>query len=363
MGGVRRHNAELLPRAAKLLAEDAGELVIMEGRDPIAFELPPEVRRLQTNVPASPPAVRASFEGRALRKLLAEEAQAGRPIDLVHLAHLPAPRSLPIPHTHTIHDLRALHGAHSPMSRRLVSRHIIGAAVRSAAHTITVSELVKGQLVESFQVDADRVHVIPNGCDHLPLLPRADAAHPADAERDRAPLLCVGHLEPRKNISLLIEALALDATLGDLVLVGSPKGNEGELLAALAATRGVATRVRFAGYIDDEALAQLYAECRACVFPSRLEGFGIGVAEAMRAGAPVAIARGTGMDEVAAGSCVEFDPSDPEDCAAAVHRAVARGQAELGAARERASAFAWDASAAELVRVWRSAALEGVACT
>ena len=49
MGGVRRHNAELLPRAAALLSEAGGELVVMEGREPVAFELPPEVRRLQSD--------------------------------------------------------------------------------------------------------------------------------------------------------------------------------------------------------------------------------------------------------------------------------------------------------------------------
>jgi len=347
MGGVRRHNAELLPRAAALLSEAGGELVVMEGREPIAFELPPEVRRLQSEVPFRPAAIRASFEGRALRSVLAEEAGAGRAIDLVHLGHLPAPRSLPVPHTHTIHDLRALSGEHTPMSRRLVSRHVIGAAVAGAAQVITVSEVVKGQLISEFGVESEQVQVIPNGCDHLPVLPRESG--------EDAPLLHVGHLEPRKNVGLLIEALALDEGLGELVLVGSPKGREQELLEALAKARAVSARVRFAGVIGDEELAQLYAGCSACVFPSKLEGFGIGVAEAMRAGAPVAIARGTAMDEVAAGCCEEFDPDDPTDCVRAMHSAISMEANKLDAARERATAFSWDRSAEELARVWCAA--------
>ena len=108
MGGVRRHNAELLPRVSKLLSHAGGELVLMEGRGPIAFELPADIRIWKGDVPSSPAPVRASFEGRALRSALQEEAAAGRPIDLVHLGHMPAPRSLPVPHTHTIHDLRML---------------------------------------------------------------------------------------------------------------------------------------------------------------------------------------------------------------------------------------------------------------
>jgi len=347
MGGVRRHNAELLPRVARLLAEAGGELVLMEGREPVAFDLPANIRVQRSEVPSSPAAVRASLEGRALRSLLEEEAAAGRPIDLVHLGHMPAPRSLPVPHTHTIHDLRALSGEHTPMSRRLVSRHVIGAAVSGATHLITVSELVKEQLVLEFGADPDRVCVIHNGCDHLPVRPRE--------QREDAPLLTVGHLEPRKNVKLLLEALAFDEALADLVLVGAPKGREQDLLETLAAKHGVRERVRFAGVVGDDQLAQLYAECAACVFPSRLEGFGIGVAEAMRAGAPVAIARGTAMDEVAAGCCVEFDADDPADCARAVRGAISLEAAALDAAHERSKSFAWDVSAEMLLGVWQAA--------
>jgi len=347
MGGVRRHNAELLPRVARLLSDAGGELVLMEGKAPISFELPEEIRVLKGDVPSSPAPVRASFEGRALRSTIAEEAAAGRPIDIVHLGHMPAPRSLPVPHTHTIHDLRMLTGEHTPMSRRLVSRHVIGAAVSKAARVITVSELVKGQLVAEFGAKEEEVCVVPNGCDHLPVLERED--------KEGGPLLSVGHLEPRKNVQLLIEALSLDEALGELVLVGAPKGSEQDLLQALAKERGVSERVRFAGVVSDGELAQLYAQCSACVFPSKLEGFGIGVAEAMRAGAPVAIARGTAMDEVSAGCCVEFDAEDATDCVRALHSAISMETSALDAARERATTFSWGRGAEELARVWCAA--------
>jgi glycosyltransferase involved in cell wall biosynthesis len=348
MGGVRRHNAELLPRAAELLAAEGGELVLMEGRSPIAFELSAKIRRLPSAVPASPPAIRASFEGRALRQALITEEAAGRQIDLVHLGHMPAPRSLPVPHTHTIHDLRLLKSAHTPMSRRLVSRHVVGAAIKGAALVITVSELVKEQLREQFNLDPERVRVVPNGSDHLEVLPR---------KKDHSgPLLCVGHLEQRKNVKLLIEALALDHQLGELVLIGAPKAGEEARLKELAASRGVSERVRFAGVVDDAELTRLYAECAACVFPSKLEGFGIGVAEAMRAGAPVAIARGTAMDEVSQGRCAEFDSDDPADCAGAIHRAIKSSPEQLRSAEERSATFSWDKSAEALVSAWRTAA-------
>ena len=350
MGGVRRHNAELLPRVASLLADAGGELILMEGREPVAFELPTDIRVLKSDVPSSPAPVRASLEGRALRRAIKNEAASGKAIDLVHLGHMPAPRSLPIPYTHTIHDLRMLTGEHTPMSRRLVSRHVIGAAVKGATKLITVSELVKRELIAQFDAKEEQVCVVSNGCDHLPVQEREI--------KESGPILSVGHLEPRKNVRLLIEALSLDVHLGELVLVGAPKGEEQELLEALAEKLGVRERVRFAGVVEDDELVRLYARCSACVFPSKLEGFGIGVAEAMRAGAPVAIARGTAMNEVARGRCVEFDPADAADCAAAIQRAFKSTPERLRAAEERSRAFTWDKSAEELLSVWRSVAAE-----
>ena len=346
MGGVRRHNAELLPRIAKLLADAGGELVLMEGREPVAFELPADIRVLKSDVPSSPALVRASLEGRALKRALETEAASGKAIDLVHLGHMPAPRSLPVPHTHTIHDLRMLTGEHTPMSRRLISRHVIGAAVKGATKLITVSELVKRELVAQFDAKEEQVCVVPNGCDHLPVLEREN--------KEGGPLLSVGHLEPRKNVQLLIEALSLDEALGELVLVGAPKGSEQALLEALAEKLGVRERVRFAGVLKDDELAELYAQCSACVFPSKLEGFGIGVAEAMRAGAPVAIAGGTAMNEVAAGCCVEFDAEDPIDCVRAVYSAISMETNALDAARERSRSFSWDESAKKLFDIFCS---------
>ena len=64
MGGVRRHNQELLPRLARLLEEDGGGLAILEGRKPVALELPPSIERFPSSVPSSPPLVRAMGESR-----------------------------------------------------------------------------------------------------------------------------------------------------------------------------------------------------------------------------------------------------------------------------------------------------------
>lgn len=338
MGGVRRHNAELLPRLARLLAERGGALAVMEGRTPVALPLPTSVARIATRVPAGPPAVRATFEGRALRRVLADAERAGTPFDLVHTAHLPAPAAPRAPYTLTIHDLRRLDPVFSSAPVRALARRAIERAARRAARVLVVSESVRGELVRELGVDAARVHLVPNAADHFVPLPRA-------AESD-APLLCVGHVEPRKNLALVIRALAADPSLPRLVLAGAAKGRERERLERSARSLGVAARVRFLGPFEDRELPRLYAGAACVVVPSRVEGFGIAALEAQRARVPLAVARIASLLEVAGDDAPSFPPGDPAECARAIRAALEASPEVLDRSAERASRFTWDRSAA-----------------
>jgi glycosyltransferase involved in cell wall biosynthesis len=162
--------------------------------------------------------------------------------------------------------------------------------------------------------------------------------------------LCVGHLEPRKNVELLLRALALDASLPDVQLAGSGKGDAERRLRALASELGVAARVTFLGECGDGRLAELYASCACVVLPSLREGFCIPAAEARRAGAPLAIARLPALLEVAGPRTPSFDPRDPRDCARAIHAAL--DSAPPASTNE----FNWDASARNLLDAWVTAA-------
>lgn len=345
-GGVRRHNLELLPRAARLLAEEGGGLALLAGRDGLGFEAHSPIEVLASDVPSGPPLARAAREGRALRRALEEARARGRPFDLVHTAHLPAPRGLPVPYVLTLHDLRALLLEHTPFSRRFVAKSVIGGAVSRAAAVVTVSETVRRTLAEHFQ--PRKLFVVPNAGDHLAVLPRAPAAD--------AHLLHVGHLEPRKNLELLLRALALDPALPGLDLAGAPKHDEEERLRALAAESGVAERVRFLGAVPEEELPGLYARAAAVVIPSRLEGFGIGVLEAQRAEVPLAIADAGALPEVAGAGVPRFLPDDVAGCVRAVRAALAMTREALAAHAERAERFRWGDSARALVRAWSEVA-------
>ena len=323
-GGVRRHNAELLPRLARRLGEEGGSLAVLVGTGGLGFELPGSVERLETTVPPAPPLVRATLEGRWLRRLLGEAAESGRPFDLIHTAHHPVPRHLPVPHSLMVHDLRALSLEHSPFSRRLFARQILGRGVEGAAVVEVVSEATRAELLRAFRLDPGDVHLVPNGVDHLEVLPRSAGAD--------APLL-------------VLEALALDGSLPDVRVVGAAKGDARDWLERRAAELGLAGRIRLDGPADEDDLPGLYAGAACVVCPSRLEGFGLVPAEALRAGAPVAVSDIPAHREVCGEAVPSFDPGDARACARAIRRA-------LEVAPATAPGLAWDDAAARLHAAW-----------
>jgi glycosyltransferase involved in cell wall biosynthesis len=336
MGGVVRHNQELLPRLARLLDARGGSLAVLEGAQPISFELPPEVERIRSRVPAQPVWARAAAEGRALGAALSLAAERGEPFDLVHTAHLPAPRHLDVPLTLTLHDLKSLGAPGEPLARRLFGPRVVATAVRRAALVIAVSEVLKGELVQRFELDPARVRVVPNAGDHLAPRPRTGGQS----------LLYVGHVEPRKNLDVVLRALALDLELPDLEIAGAERGHEGQRLRSLARELGVDARVRFLGEQDDQALARLYARARAVVLPSRRESFGIPILEAQLARAPLAISDLPALAEIAGPDVPRFAPLDPASCARALRAALATPEHALDDHARRAARFTWDRSAA-----------------
>ncbi len=346
MGGVRRHNAELLPRLAKLLGDRGARLSILEGSETLGFSLPAEIERVHCEVPAGPPLARALAEGRAVRAVLRAAREQGEPYSLFHTAHLPVPRRLEVPLTLTIHDLRRLDPSHADRLKRATSRFALQRAVQAAERVFCVSESVRSELATQFALAKERVHLVPNAADHFTPLARAATPEPS--------LLHIGHLEPRKNLELLLRAVALDPSLPDITLAGAAKGEEGERLRRIAAELGIESRVRFLGPVSEAELPSLLAAAACVVIPSRIEGFGIGVLEAQRAGVPLAVSSIAALREVAGEATPYFSPESPAECARAIRAALAADTATLEAARKSAERYSWDTSARAWFDAWEA---------
>ena len=342
MGGVRRHNQELLPRLAALLKQAGGELAVLVPRGGLPFELGSHARLVPTNIQSTSPALRWLQETRATITEVRAAEKRGQPYDDLHAAHLPAAR-LPRPladriqRTHMVHDLRLLESGRSSPFRNLCAKPILKRALSNATQVFTVSETVRAQLIERQLVAPHRCVVVPNAGDHF--VPRE--RHP---EPD-SPLLHVGHLEPRKNLQLLVKALALAPDLPPLQLVGAAKQHTDKRLFELAVQLGVADRLQFRGSVSDIELLDLYARAACVVIPSSLEGFGIGVLEAQLARVPLAVSTAGALPEVAGADCPMFAPDNVQACVNAIRKALTYDSEDLQRGFNNAQQFTWDNSA------------------
>jgi glycosyltransferase involved in cell wall biosynthesis len=165
-------------------------------------------------------------------------------------------------------------------------------------------------------------------------------------------VLFVGGIQPRKDPLAAIEALALlDGDLG-LVVVGAEKRG-GEEVRRTIRRLGLEQRVDFAGHVEHEELAALYRGAACLVFPSRYEGFGLPVLEAMASATPVVAAAAGAVPEVAGDAAILVEPGDPEAIADGVRRALADRELLVAAGLQRASLFSWAETARRTLAVYR----------
>jgi glycosyltransferase involved in cell wall biosynthesis len=278
--------------------------------------------------------------------------RAGRGYDLLHVPHYNAPVTYRGPMLVSILDLVHIM---DPTFRRmpqswLYARPMLHTVARRAQHIVTLSEFSKQQIVERLGVPPEKVTVIYCGvAPQFRPTPREEARAAATRALGTADtyVLYVGNLKPHKNVAALLRAYALlhaaRAIAHRLVLVGDDARWRGRL-QALAAPLGINEQVTFVPQVAEAALPAVYAAAEALVLPSHLEGFGLPVIEAMACGTPVVCARAASLPEVAGDAAEMFDPTQPEDLAAALCR-VLDSPERAGELRRRgwqqAAKFAW----------------------
>lgn len=228
---------------------------------------------------------------------------------------------------------------------------------RRVRKVITVSHFSQQRLADYCRVPAEKIVVVHSGVD--PRFQPQSADRIAEVREQRQLparyVLCVGSLEPRKNLARLLEAWRLlGDSLGDLHLVLA--GAKGSVFAELKLQPP--PNVVLPGYVEDDELPALYAGAEFFVFPSIYEGFGFPVVEAMACGAPVVCAGVTSLPEVAGDAALFVEPLEVESIAEGIRTMASDAQLrsrcrELGFAQ--AKKFDWSKAAAETWRVLEEA--------
>jgi glycosyltransferase involved in cell wall biosynthesis len=276
-----------------------------------------------------------------------------RPDVLFVPAHV-LPLAHPLPTVVTVHDLgyRYYPGAH-PARQRLYLDWSTRFSARAATRVLADSAATQRDLAHFYGVPPEKITVVYPGRDET--LAWVDPA-PVRARYGLASdyLLHVGTLQPRKNLSRLMEAAASLRPRWpglQLVLAGQPGWQSGPIRAQ---ARAHSDWVRLLDYVPDDDLPGLYSGARVFVFPSLYEGFGFPVLEAMACGTPVVCANTSSLPEVAGEAALLVDPEDTPGLAAAIGRvlqdaALRKSLAAQGL--EQVRKFSWERAAQETLAV------------
>jgi glycosyltransferase involved in cell wall biosynthesis len=271
--------------------------------------------------------------------------------------------AFPDPTVISAHDLSWIRFPEThPPERVAIMNRLFPRCVERADHVITDAAFIRDEVIAEFGVSPDRITSIPLAARQI-FRPRSgtECAHVL-AARDlcyREFILCVGTLEPRKNLELMIRAYAaMPETFRrrfPLVLVGM-KGWLTSAIDAVMLPLMSSGQVRALGFTSDDELAALYASAKVLVYPSLYEGFGLPPLEAMASGTPVIVSDRSTLPEVVGSAGIQVDPQDADALKPVVMRMfedAAHWQAQTDASIARASQFSWTRCAQETIAIYR----------
>jgi glycosyltransferase involved in cell wall biosynthesis len=327
--GIGRYTADLLSALTSGPDELVATAFTLRGRGGLV--VPPSVQVRARPVPA-----RLLQEAWARASFPPVELLTGR-LDVFHATNFVLPPLRRAGGVVTVHDLAFLRLTSTVSAASARYRTLVPRSLRRASVVITPSRAVAEQVREAYagELGATPVHVVPHGVD-----PRwATAVGPDAALRTGlglppAYVLFVGTLEPRKDLRTLLAAHRRVPDAPPLVLVGPPGWGE------QVDVSGVVTP----GFVDDDALRRVVAGASALVLPSRDEGFGLTVLEALAAGTPVVASDLPVLREVG-GTAVTYAPVGDAEGFAAALSAVLAAPGDPATRRAQAAPFTWQRSA------------------
>jgi glycosyltransferase involved in cell wall biosynthesis len=265
----------------------------------------------------------------------------------------------------TIHDLSVftMPDFH-PSERVLYLSREIESSLKRSAMIITDSDYIKAEIASYFSLPEERIGVAKLAC--------GQEFHPRSEQNASSVLkaydleyggytLYAGTIEPRKNLSALLEAYSLlpthDRQRCPLVLAGFKGWNNADIMARIDRGRREGW-VKYLGFVPNDDLPVLYAGAKLFAFPSLYEGFGLPVLEAMASGVPVITSNRSSIPEVGGDAVLYTDPSDIENMRYDLERALFDDEWRDAAIRDgltQASHFSWKQCADDTIDIYRAA--------
>jgi glycosyltransferase involved in cell wall biosynthesis len=278
-------------------------------------------------------------------------SRAGRPaaerflgsFDVLHFSDWMYPPQAAGVRATTIHDLVPLHFPEWCTARTIAmhTRKFENAA-RTCDLVVVNSEFTGRDVETTLHIPRERIRVARPGVRPI-FRPNGEAA-----ELEGPYALTVATLEPRKNLATLLDAHTRLADELQLAVVGAEGWGEQPLLQRPG--------VRRLGFVPDDELARIYRGAAVVVYPSRFEGFGIPVVEAMACGAPVVASSHPSLDEACGEAAVRVDPEDPAAMAEGIRTALAERDRLSALGLQHARMFTWRAVGEILLDAYAEAA-------
>ncbi|HEY7351019.1 MAG TPA: glycosyltransferase family 1 protein [Ktedonobacterales bacterium] len=257
-------------------------------------------------------------------------------LQLLHAPMNILPLRLPCPGIVTIHDLAFLRFPDFFRPPRRAYQHwFTRRSARRAALIIAISEHTRRDMIELLKVPEERIRVIYPMLEERFSLPCSAEAVQALRQRRRLPehlILFLATLEPRKNVSRLLDAFRLlkrETNLPHTLVLAGAKGWSVQTLEQQIYSLGIQNDVRFVGYVPEAEKTLWYHAADLFVYPSLYEGFGLPVAEAMACGVPVVTSNASSLPEVVgddgafgARAALTIEPTDTESLARAMQQGL-----------------------------------------
>ncbi|MDQ2921612.1 MAG: glycosyltransferase family 4 protein [Acidobacteriota bacterium] len=358
--GVGHYTFELARALALAAPSDDFQLV-----SPLPYTLPLSSLREQ-GAPANLQAIHAEVSGVSkhwwtvgLPSYLRQN-----PLALFHGSNYDVPLLGGCPTVLTIHDLASYLYPETLQTRSVRrARYRLPIMARRATMIVTPTRAVRLEVCERLNVKPEKViavHHAPRPC-FRPLPANQTIETTTRLGIDDDFLLFVGTIEPRKNLLTLIRAfenVLKNTSLRPQLVIAGQEGWLTNELFDYVKTRDFGDRLRWTGYVSDEDLCALYSSCRAFIYPSIYEGFGLPPLEAMACGAPVISSRIPSITEVLGAAAHLVSPADVDALSQSIIELWENSdqrQRLSKAGQALAAEFSWERTARLTREVYRAA--------